>query len=84
MSWIASMWRSVRPACGRAASSRGHDQQYTVAHEDLTAAGGAVFSVDSKSWCASLSWNGYDNDFARVSENVLRRFMATRADRCRS
>ncbi|MGV1047930.1 MAG: N,N-dimethylformamidase beta subunit family domain-containing protein [Solirubrobacterales bacterium] len=40
-----------------------------------TAAGGAVFSVGSKSWCASLSWNDYDNDVARVSENVLRRFL---------
>lgn len=79
------------------ASSRGHDRQYVVAHEDLlqttgdvtgetneqvradltyfeTASGGAVFSVGSKSWCASLSSNGYDNDVARVSENVLRRF----------
>lgn len=81
------------------ASSRGHDRQYAVAHEDIlqTTAdvtgetnpnvradltyvenddGGAVFSVGSKSWCASLSWNGYDNSVARVSENVLRRFMA--------
>jgi N,N-dimethylformamidase len=41
-----------------------------------TAAGGAVFSTGSKSWCASLSWDGYDNDIARVSENVLRRFLA--------
>jgi N,N-dimethylformamidase len=41
-----------------------------------TEAGGAVFAVGSKSWCASLSWNDYDNDVARVSENVLRRFLA--------
>jgi N,N-dimethylformamidase len=82
------------------ASSRGHDRQYAVAHEDLfqttadvtgetntkvradltyfeTGSGGAVFAVGSKSWCASLSWNGYDNSVARVTENVLRRFLGT-------
>jgi N,N-dimethylformamidase len=41
--------------------------------------GGSVFSVGSKSWCASLSWNGYDNDIARVSTNVLRRFLSRSA-----
>ncbi len=43
-----------------------------------TTGGGAVFSVGSKSWCASLSWRGYDNSVARVTENVLRRFMGDR------
>jgi N,N-dimethylformamidase len=38
--------------------------------------GGAVFSVGSISWSGALSWNGYTNDVARISENVLRRFLA--------
>jgi N,N-dimethylformamidase len=37
--------------------------------------GGAVFSVGSINWLGSLGWNGYDNNVARVTENVLRRFM---------
>ena len=35
---------------------------------------GAVFSVGSISWCGSLSYNGYDNNVSRITENVLRRF----------
>jgi N,N-dimethylformamidase len=37
--------------------------------------GGAVFSVGSIAWCACLSANGYDNTVARVTGNVLRRFL---------
>ncbi|MBT5435024.1 MAG: hypothetical protein P8Q36_10400 [Alphaproteobacteria bacterium] len=40
-----------------------------------TPADGAVFSVGSIAWGASLSHNGYDNNVARVSVNVLRRFL---------
>ncbi len=40
-----------------------------------TPAGGAVFSVGSIAWSASLPHNGYDNNVARISENVLRRFL---------
>ena len=40
-----------------------------------TARGGAVFSVGSIAWAASLSHNGYDNNVARLSENVVRRFL---------
>lgn len=36
--------------------------------------GGAVFSVGSIAWAASLATNGYDNDVARLTTNVLRRF----------
>ena len=36
--------------------------------------GGAVFSTGSIAWCASLAWNGYDNDVARITGNVLARF----------
>jgi N,N-dimethylformamidase len=37
--------------------------------------GGAVFSVGSINWLGSLGWNGYANNVARVTENVLRRFI---------
>ena len=37
--------------------------------------GGAVFSVGSIAWSASLSHNGYDNNVARITSNVLRRFL---------
>ena len=40
-----------------------------------TARGGAVFSVGSIAWAASLSHDGYDNNVARLSENVVRRFL---------
>ncbi len=40
-----------------------------------TPSGGAVFSTGSIAWAASLPHNGYDNNVARLSENVLRRFL---------
>jgi N,N-dimethylformamidase len=40
--------------------------------------GGAVFSVGSIAWTGALSHNGYDNDIARITENVLRRFLDVR------
>ncbi|WP_432970363.1 N,N-dimethylformamidase beta subunit family domain-containing protein [Dactylosporangium sp. CA-233914] len=39
-----------------------------------TGGGGAVFSVGSIAWSGSLCHNGYDNNVAAVSRNVLRRF----------
>ena len=39
-----------------------------------TPSGGAVFSVGSIAWPGSLSHNGYDNNVARITTNVLRRF----------
>ena len=39
-----------------------------------TAGGGAVFAFSSIAWCASLSWNDYDNNVSRLTENVLNRF----------
>jgi N,N-dimethylformamidase len=39
-----------------------------------TSSGGAVFSASSIAWAASLASNGYDNDIARLTANVLRRF----------
>ena len=38
--------------------------------------GGAVFSVGSIAWAGSLSHNGYDNNVARITHNVLRRFLS--------
>ena len=39
-----------------------------------TPSGGAVFSVGSISWFGALARNGYDNDIARMTANVLHRF----------
>jgi N,N-dimethylformamidase len=39
-----------------------------------TPGGGAVFSVGSISWFGALAREGYDNDVARITTNVLRRF----------
>jgi N,N-dimethylformamidase len=36
---------------------------------------GAVFSVGSISWYGALAHRGYDNDIARITTNVLRRFL---------
>ena len=47
-------------------------------HADMvfyeTIGGGAVFSVGSIAWCGALSHNGYDNNVATLTGNVLRRF----------
>jgi N,N-dimethylformamidase len=40
-----------------------------------TAAGGAVFSASSISWSAALPCHGFDNNVARLTANVLRRFL---------
>lgn len=39
-----------------------------------TPSGGAVWSTGSIAYAGSLSWNGFDNDLARLTTNVLRRF----------
>ncbi len=43
------------------------------------AGGGMVFSVGSITWLGSLAFHGYDNDVARLTHNVLKRFLAGRA-----
>jgi N,N-dimethylformamidase len=43
------------------------------------AGGGAVFSTGSIAWTGSLSHNAYDNNVARITSNVLRRFAAAEA-----
>ncbi len=36
--------------------------------------GGAVFAAGAICWRGALSWNGYDNNVSRITENVLRAF----------
>jgi N,N-dimethylformamidase len=38
--------------------------------------GGGVLSVGSINWAGSLAWNGYENDVATFTTNVLRHFLA--------
>ena len=38
--------------------------------------GGAVFSVGSIAWAGSLSHNGYANNVAMITTNVLTRFLS--------
>ena len=40
-----------------------------------TAAGGAVFSTGSITFCGSLVTNEFDNDVSRLLDNVIRRFL---------
>ena len=40
--------------------------------------GGGVFSTGSITWAASLSHDGYQNNVARITGNVLRRFLDPR------
>ena len=40
-----------------------------------TADGGGVFTTGSISWCPALAHNGYDNNVARITGNVLKRFL---------
>lgn len=40
-----------------------------------TPGGGAVFNTGSIAWAGSLVHNGYDNSVARITGNVLRRFL---------
>lgn len=40
------------------------------------AGGGAIFSVGSINWYCSLAWNGYDNNVARLTGNVIKGFLA--------
>ncbi len=40
-----------------------------------TGNGGAVFSTGSIAWAGSLAHNGYDNNVARITKNVIRRFL---------
>jgi N,N-dimethylformamidase len=52
--------------------------QNEAIHADITffetPNGGAVFSTGSIAYAGSLSWNGFDNNLAKLSTNVLLRF----------
>jgi N,N-dimethylformamidase len=37
--------------------------------------GGAVFSTGSISYAGALAFNDYDNEIAKITANVLRRFL---------
>ena len=54
--------------------------QRTLVRADMvyfeTRSGGAVFSTGAITWCGSLSHNSYRNNVSRITENVLRRFLA--------
>jgi N,N-dimethylformamidase len=39
-------------------------------------AGGAIFSASSMGWALALQTNGGDNDVARVTSNVVKRFLS--------
>ncbi len=39
-----------------------------------TPGGGAVFSTGSIAWSGAMAWGNYQNEIARLTENVLRRF----------
>jgi len=41
-----------------------------------TPKGGAVFSTGSINWCGGLSYNQYDNNISKITENVLNRFIS--------
>ena len=43
-----------------------------------TPKGGAVFAVGSMAWCGSLAHDNYQNNVARLTGNVLRRFRDSR------
>jgi N,N-dimethylformamidase len=40
-----------------------------------TPSGGAVFAAGSAGWCAALAVDDFDNDVARITDNVLRGFL---------
>jgi len=44
-----------------------------------TESGGAVFSVGSIAWAGSLAHNGFENNVARITGNVLTRFLEPEA-----
>ena len=48
-----------------------------------TSGGGAVFSVGSINWNNSMAWDGYENDTAQVTKNVIDQFLM-RAEKLRA
>lgn len=54
-------------------------EEHPLVRADMTyfdiKGGGAVFSVGSINWAGSMAWNEYNNNVARISDNVLNRFL---------
>lgn len=54
------------------------DRPHRFVRADMTyleyPGGGAVFSAGAICWRGALSWNSYDNNVSRITENVLREF----------
>lgn len=52
---------------------------HPLIHADMTfletPSGGALFSMSSIAWAGSLSHNGFRNDVAQITRNVIRRFV---------
>ncbi|KAI9019903.1 large subunit of N,N-dimethylformamidase [Hyaloraphidium curvatum] len=59
-------------------ASRPHSERDPDVRADMvffeTPGGGAVFSTGSIAWAGALDYRGYDNEVARITRNVLRRF----------
>jgi N,N-dimethylformamidase beta subunit-like protein/concanavalin A-like lectin/glucanase superfamily protein len=66
-------YRATQDVAGLAASRCRADMTYLALPR-----GGAVFAVGSMCWYPSLAYNDYDNDVARVTRNVLTRFLRRR------
>ena len=75
---IASATKMVWPMVGDGGLTDPRYQRNFEVRADMvffeTPGGGAVFSVGSMGWRASLSHNGFDNNVARITRNVLARF----------
>jgi N,N-dimethylformamidase len=74
----SSMMMLVNEEFGVVPPNLGGDQNERV-RADLafyeTPSGGAVFSTSSIAWCGALSHNGYGNNVAKITANVLKRFL---------
>lgn len=71
------MLMSIEDCLGTSLSAGGNENPLVRADMVFyeTPAGGAVFSTGSISWCSSLPINNFDNNVAKISTNVLRRFI---------
>jgi N,N-dimethylformamidase len=74
----SSMMLLVNEEFGVVPPNPGGDQSERV-RADLafyeTPSGGAVFSTSSIAWCGALSHNRYNNNVAKITANVLERFL---------
>jgi N,N-dimethylformamidase len=66
-----SSGHSIVPALFGAARSPYHGEM-TLRFDS---SGGAAFAVGTMAWCAALADGGFDNDVARITANVVHRFL---------